>query len=102
MKNYLRNFLVMGGHTNIHSGSNPGRKAHMGEKITRPAKSADLRRARLLKDALQRGSPPALRHPQDPSLADRSTAPTNGADHLEVQRAYLDQLVEDAPEAISI
>jgi len=75
----------------------------MGEKITRPAKSADLRRARLLKEALHRGSPPVLRHQQDLSIPEETTAPTNGtADRLEVQRAYLEQLVEDAPEAISI
>src|SRR3989441_430542 len=70
----------------------------MGDKITRPAKSADLLRAKFLKDALQRGTP-SLSHPADPAA---SSAPTLASDSLEVQRAYLEQLVECAPEAISI
>ncbi|HET7442921.1 MAG TPA: PAS domain S-box protein [Terriglobales bacterium] len=74
----------------------------MGEKITRRPKSADLERAKFLKQALQQGSPPALTSPE--------TAPKNlepGAlawseDHPEVHRAFLEQLVECTPEAISI
>ncbi len=71
----------------------------MGDKITRPAKSADLLRAEFLKDALQRGTP-SLSQSADPAAT--SSAPTLASDSLEVQRAYLEQLVECAPEAISI
>jgi two-component system, cell cycle sensor histidine kinase and response regulator CckA len=73
----------------------------MGEKITRPAKSADLARAKLLKRALQQGSPPALLEPDTPVASSQQTV--NWAeDAPEVQRAFLEQLVECAPEAISI
>src|SRR3989442_3141962 len=70
----------------------------MGDKIPRPAKSADLFAAKFLKDALQRGTP-SLSHPADPAAT--SSAPTLASDSLEVQ-SYLEQLVECAPEAISI
>src|ERR1700758_2586998 len=73
----------------------------MGEKITRPAKSADLARAKLLKRALRQGSPPALLEPDTPVASSQQTV--NWAeDAPEVQRAFLEQLVECAPEAISI
>jgi two-component system, cell cycle sensor histidine kinase and response regulator CckA len=71
----------------------------MGDKITRPAKSADLVRAKFLKEALQRGTP-SLAHPLDPTAL--KSAQTLESDRLEVQKAYLEQLVECTPEAISI
>src|SRR6266852_6088990 len=71
----------------------------MGDKITRPAKSADLLRAEFLKDALQRGTP-SLAHQLDPTAV--TSAQTLDSDRLEVQKAYLEQLVECTPEAISI
>src|ERR1700722_7784092 len=72
----------------------------MGDKITRPALSADDIRVRFLREALH-NSAAAL------------SAPGSGANvvsesfHLdpespELQAAYLEQLVECAPEAISI
>jgi len=71
----------------------------MGDKITRPAKSADLVRAKFLKEALQRGTP-SLAHQLDPTAV--TSAQTLDSDRLEVQKAYLEQLVECTPEAISI
>jgi len=71
----------------------------MGDKITRPAKAADLLRAKFLKEALQRGTP-SLSHPLDPTAV--SSTQTLDSDSLEVQKAYLEQLVECTPEAISI
>jgi two-component system cell cycle sensor histidine kinase/response regulator CckA len=74
----------------------------MGDNITRPAKSAELARAKFLREALQRhtqvlSSPcaitTALPEPIVPSFAN---------DSPELQKAYLEQLVECAPEAISI
>jgi PAS domain S-box-containing protein len=71
----------------------------MGDDITRPAVSAELSRARFLREALQRRTP-ALSSPGE------STAipfpPSFAPDSPELQRAYLEQLVECAPEAISI
>ena len=74
----------------------------MGEKITRGPKSADLERAKLLKQALQQGSPPSLVAPE--AALNGTGSPTSdwSEDHPEVQRAFLEQLVECTPEAISI
>jgi two-component system, cell cycle sensor histidine kinase and response regulator CckA len=70
----------------------------MGEDITQPTQSAGFVRAKYLKDALRRGSPPAI----------SGTGPLMqqvaawGDDDPVIQKAYLDQLVECAPEAITI
>jgi len=74
----------------------------MGDKITRPAKSADLARAKSLREALQRGIP-TFSVPADGPAVAAEQAPTNIAlDGPQVQKAYLEQLIECAPEAISI
>ena len=70
----------------------------MGEKVAPPAASTEVLRAKALREARKRGSPPVLT--QVPS-----EAPSNGnaaARSLDVQQAYLEQIVENAPEAISI
>jgi two-component system, cell cycle sensor histidine kinase and response regulator CckA len=71
----------------------------MGDDITRPAVSAELSRARFLREALHR-------HTQVLSSPGETTAPpitsSFAPDSPELQRAYLEQLVECAPEAISI
>ena len=70
----------------------------MGEDITQPTQPAGFVRAKYLKDALRRGSPPAM----------SGTGPLMqqvaawGDDDPVIQKAYLDQLVECAPEAITI
>jgi len=72
----------------------------MGEKITRPANSAEVSRAKHLKEALHRGVPTLSRtgeHPVAPTLA-----PATALEDPAIQKAYLEQLVECAPEAISI
>ena len=75
----------------------------MGEKITRRPKSTDLVRAKLLKQALQRGSPPTLLDPgTELSSSQETTSAAWNEDAPEVQRAFLEQLVECTPEAISI
>jgi len=74
----------------------------MGDKITQPAKSAELSRAKFLKEALQRHVR-ALSHPAENFEAVAESVPASFApDSPELQRAYLEQLVECAPEAISI
>src|SRR5437868_11393871 len=71
----------------------------MGEKITRRPKSTDLVRAKLLKQALQQGSPPTL---LDPGTEPSSISAGWNQDAPEVQQAFLEQLVECTPEALSI
>jgi|HubBroStandDraft_6_1064221.scaffolds.fasta_scaffold27990_2 two-component system cell cycle sensor histidine kinase/response regulator CckA len=74
----------------------------MGDKITRPAGSADLVRAKSLKEALRRGTP-RLSRPQGSGLPTSSpTAPDFTFGLPDVQKAYLEQLVECTPEAISV
>ena len=72
----------------------------MGDKIARTTKSADLSRAKALREALQRGAPKLST--SDPEFH----PPTNGSSSIsessELQNAYLEQLIECAPEAISI
>jgi two-component system, cell cycle sensor histidine kinase and response regulator CckA len=71
----------------------------MGDDITRPAVSAELSRARFLREALHRRTP-VLSSPDESSAT--SFSPSFAPDSPELQRAYLEQLVECAPEAISI
>ena len=70
----------------------------MGEDITQPTQSAGFVRAKYLKDALRRGSPPAM---SDTGPLMQEVAAW-GEDDPVIQKAYLDQLVECAPEAITI
>ena len=72
----------------------------MGDKVTQATESAGFVRAKYLKEALRRGSPPTLSTPQDCLLPEWATAWDD--DDPIVQKAYLDQLVECAPEAITI
>src|SRR5207245_3049444 len=72
----------------------------MGEKITRPANSAEVSRAKHLKEALHRGVPTLSRAGEQPLAA--TPAPAPALDDPAIQKAYLEQLVECAPEAISI
>src|SRR6266567_2185916 len=73
----------------------------MGDKITRPAKSAELQRAKFLQQALHRRTP-ALSLSEDTVIVNSTGTASFLSDSPEVQKAYLDQLVECAPEAISI
>src|SRR5258708_25411072 len=70
----------------------------MGEKVTPPVTSTEVKRAATLRDARHRGTPPVLTplFPDDPA----SGHPTKRS--LEIEKAYLEQIVENAPEAISI
>jgi len=70
----------------------------MGEDITQPTQPAGFVRAKYLKDALRRGSPPAMSG-TGPLMQEVAAW---GEDDPVIQKAYLDQLVECAPEAITI
>jgi len=74
----------------------------MGDKITRPAKSADLVRAKFLREALQGGTPALSLPTHPPAVAADKLLSSFAPDSPELQKAYLEQLVECAPEAISI
>src|SRR6266851_3324420 len=70
----------------------------MGEKVTPPAASTEVLRAKALRDARKRGSPPALSQ-----ISSEAPSDGNAAAHSpDVEKAYLVQIVENAPEAISI
>src|SRR5205085_12668571 len=66
----------------------------MGEKVTPPAASTEVLRAKALRDARKSGTAPSL----------TQVSPSNGrALHArDIEKAYLEQIVENAPEAISI
>jgi two-component system cell cycle sensor histidine kinase/response regulator CckA len=70
----------------------------MGEDITQASQSAGFVRAKYLKDALRRGSPPAM---SGTGPLTQEVAAWEEDDPV-IQKAYLDQLVECAPEAITI
>ncbi len=72
----------------------------MGDKVTQSTESGGFVRAKYLKEALRRGAPPTLSTSQDCLLPEWAPAWDDG-DPI-VQKAYLDQLVECAPEAITI
>ena len=72
----------------------------MGEKTAQPAEP-DLLRAKALKQALERGVPPVLTRPSEASgKPSAREQPEEAA--VEVQKAYLEQIIENAPEAVSI
>jgi two-component system cell cycle sensor histidine kinase/response regulator CckA len=74
----------------------------MGDEITRPASSADLARAKSLKEALRHGTA-RLSRTTPSSVAGVSQNPPDFTFGLpDVQKAYLEQLVECTPEAISV
>src|SRR5438445_603228 len=70
----------------------------MGEKVTPPATSTEVLRAKALRDARMRGTPPTLTKISSETL---SNGNANGH-RLDLDKAYLEQIVENAPEAISI
>jgi len=73
----------------------------MGDKITRPVKAGDRARAQFLREALHNSTPAlALSDPVDVAVPPASSnfVPDSPA----LQSAYLEQLIESAPEAISI
>jgi len=71
----------------------------MGDEITQSTQSAGFVRAKFLKEALRRGSTPAMSTPAD---LIREWSPAGDENDPIVQKAYLDQLVECATEAITI
>ena len=74
----------------------------MGEKIAPAATSTELPQVETLRDVLECGAPPILIHISDPAPA---TSPTNGygaEGPLTVEKACFEQIIENAPEAISI
>jgi two-component system, cell cycle sensor histidine kinase and response regulator CckA len=99
--NYLRNFVVILGpiYHPIRNWADPEGELRMGEKITQSA-DAEYVRARELREALRQGKPPALVEAGETRVREVPLAWDD--DHPEIQHAYLEQLIESAPEAIAI
>ena len=72
----------------------------MGDNFTQPAKPAELLRARLLREALERGATLLSRVADYPVEAEAT--PDFDPESVEVQKAYLEELLECTPEALSI
>lgn len=68
----------------------------MGDRFTRATDESDLVRAKRLKEALERGTPTLSR----PTKPDSTSSPD--PNKFAIQRAYLEDLIECAPEAVSI
>ena len=75
----------------------------MGEKITSAADSSELLRVKALRVSLEGYTPPATAQSPDPAL-NSIAAPANGDTEVPfpVEKAYFEQIIENAPEAISI
>ena len=71
----------------------------MGDGFTRSADQSDLARAKQLKEALERGTPTLSRAGQGEYASDPAASDPN---KFAIQRAYLEDLIECAPEAVSI
>ena len=74
----------------------------MGDNITQPATSAELSRAQFLREALQRRTLALSDSAASITASTEAITPSFATDSPELQQAYLEQLVECAPEAISI
>ena len=75
----------------------------MGDHITQPATSAELSRAKFLREALQRRRQVVTEPANTVAAAAEAVALSSLAtESPEVQKAYLEQVVECAPEAITI
>jgi two-component system cell cycle sensor histidine kinase/response regulator CckA len=72
----------------------------MGDDLTQQTQSEGVVRAKYLRDALRRGSPPSLNSTANSLIPDWQSS-FDDADPI-IQKAYLDQLVECAPEAVTI
>jgi PAS domain S-box-containing protein len=72
----------------------------MGDDVTQTTQPAGFVRAKYLKEALRRGAPPILSTPEECLI--QEWVPSWDENDPVVQKAYLDQLVECAPEAITI
>ena len=75
----------------------------MGDGSTRSSQSKEIVRARRLKRALERGSPPAFMTPVDETTrAQASTLSWNNKEDAEVGHQYLEQLFQSSPDALCI
>jgi two-component system, cell cycle sensor histidine kinase and response regulator CckA len=72
----------------------------MGEKVVPP--SAELLHVEALREALERGAPPTFVRPPQATPGNGHVPADLVGNNLEVQKAYLEQIIENAPEAISI
>jgi two-component system cell cycle sensor histidine kinase/response regulator CckA len=72
----------------------------MGEKTAPAATPSELSRVKAPRDAVEHSAPPILSHLAGPAS---SPSPTNGHESPHaLEKAYFEQIIESAPEAISI
>ncbi len=74
----------------------------MGEKITRRTKSVEREHAKFLRQALQNNAPALSVLTESEPAASNFPGPGIPAESSDLHSAYLEQLIECAPEAISI
>ena len=75
----------------------------MGEKFTPAAESMELLRVKALEEALERGTPPPVVAQVSARVPVSTPVRSNGSDmSLPLEKAYFEQIIENAPEAISI
>jgi PAS domain S-box-containing protein len=73
----------------------------MGEWLTQPTRAAELLRAKFLKAVLDSGGNPSLTR-NDPPLPAEDSNGKSWTEDPEIQKAYLHELFENAPEAITV
>jgi PAS domain S-box-containing protein len=74
----------------------------MGDWLTQPTRAAELLRAKFLKAVLDSGSAPSLIRDEIPPAGSEDKSGKSWTEDPEVQRAYLHELFENAPEAITV
>ena len=80
----------------------------MGDRVTRAPQSRELVRAKKLRQALERGAPPAFIPPgipnpiAQPSSLSWPPAEKNPEEILEIRRQYLEQLFQSSPDALIV
>jgi two-component system, cell cycle sensor histidine kinase and response regulator CckA len=73
----------------------------MGDWLTQPARAAELLRAKFLKAVLDSGGTPALLR-NDTSACNTAISDKSWTEDPEIQKAFLHELFENAPEAITV
>jgi PAS domain S-box-containing protein len=73
----------------------------MGEWLTQPTRAAELLRAKFLKAVLDSGGNPSLIR-NEPAPSNQDNGGRSWTEDPEIQKAYLHELFENAPEAITV
>jgi PAS domain S-box-containing protein len=74
----------------------------MGEKTAPAAAASELPQVKALRETLEQSAPPAFPHSFDPATPPSPTNGNGAEAAFTVEKLYLEQIIENAPEAISI